>query len=53
VAALAAEFSADPSTWDYDETIDNVIFTPVGVQGQREMQWLNRPTFQQAVEFRP
>lgn len=52
VAALTAEFSADPSSWDYDETIDNVVFTPIGVQGQREMQWLNRPTFQQAVEFR-
>lgn len=53
VAALTEEFGAEPSTWDYDETLDNVVFTPVGVQGQREMQWLNRPTFQQAVEFKP
>ena len=53
VAALTEEFGADPSTWDYDETSDNVVFTAVGVQGQREMQWLNRPTFQQAVEFKP
>ena len=51
VAALTDEFGADPSSWDADEVADQVVFTPVGVQGQRHMQWLNRPTFQQAIEF--
>ena len=51
VAALTDEFSADPASWDVDEDADAVVFTPVGIQGQRHMQWLNRPTFQQAVEF--
>jgi acyl-homoserine lactone acylase PvdQ len=53
IDALTAEFSADPDSWDPDETADGVVFTPIGVQGQRVMQWLNRPTFQQAVEFKP
>ncbi|HEY7875300.1 MAG TPA: penicillin acylase family protein [Actinomycetota bacterium] len=53
IDALTSEFGADPSTWNPDEGVDSVVFTPVGVQGQRAMQWLNRPTFQQAVEFRP
>lgn len=51
IKALTDEFSADPSSWDADEARDEIVFTPVGVQGQRKMQWLNRPTFQQAVEF--
>jgi acyl-homoserine lactone acylase PvdQ len=52
IAALTDEFSADPSSWDADEAGDSIVFTAVGVQGQRAMQWLNRPTFQQAIEFR-
>jgi acyl-homoserine lactone acylase PvdQ len=53
IAALTDAFAADPSTWDPDESADSVVFTAVGIQGQREMQWLNRPTFQQAIEFKP
>lgn len=51
VKALEAEFGADPSTWDADEIGDQIDFTPVGLQDQPNMQWQNRPTFQQVLEF--
>ncbi|HYP23592.1 MAG TPA: penicillin acylase family protein [Actinomycetota bacterium] len=51
VAALEEEFGADPATWDADETGDQIDFTPVGLQDQPNMQWQNRPTFQQVLEF--
>ncbi len=52
IAELEAAFSEDPASWDVDETIDMIQFTPVGVQGQDAIQWQNRPTFQQVLEFR-
>lgn len=53
VKALEEEFGADPSTWDADEEGDQIDFTPVGLQDQPNMQWQNRPTFQQVLEFKP
>lgn len=52
VKVLEEEFGADPSTWDADEEGDQINFTPVGLQDQPNMQWQNRPTFQQVLEFR-
>ncbi len=52
IAELEAAFGADPSTWDPSEEDDDIQFSAVGIQGQDPMQWQNRPTFQQVVEFR-
>lgn len=52
VAALEARYGEDPSGWDANEEGDFIQFAPVGVQGQRPMQWQNRPTFQQVLQFR-
>ena len=51
VKALEDEFGAEPDTWDADEAGDQIDFTPVGLQDQPNMQWQNRPTFQQVLEF--
>lgn len=51
VTALEEEFGGDPTTWDADEEGDQIDFTPVGLQDQPNMQWQNRPTFQQVLEF--
>jgi hypothetical protein len=51
VEALETVYGADPATWDADETGDQIDFTPVGLQDQPNMQWQNRPTFQQVLEF--
>ncbi|HEX2239637.1 MAG TPA: penicillin acylase family protein, partial [Actinomycetota bacterium] len=52
VAALESEFGADPDSWDPIEESDYIQYTTLGVQGQEPMQWQNRPTFQQVLEFR-
>ena len=52
VKALEDEFGADPKTWDADEAGDQIDFRPVGLKDQPNMQWQNRPTFQQVLEFR-
>ncbi|MEA2432646.1 MAG: hypothetical protein QOG54_103 [Actinomycetota bacterium] len=52
IKALEDEFGADPATWDVDESAEFIQFTPVGIQGQDPMQWQNRPTFQQVLEFK-
>ena len=51
VAALEELFGEDPSGWDANEAGDQIDFTPVGLQDQPNMQWQNRPTFQQVLEF--
>lgn len=51
VKALEEEFGTDPSTWDADEIGDQIDFRPVGLKDQPNMQWQNRPTFQQVLEF--
>jgi acyl-homoserine lactone acylase PvdQ len=52
IESLEDAFGADPATWDVDEAADAIQFTAVGVQGQDPMQWQNRPTFQQVLEFK-
>ena len=51
IDALREQYGEDPSTWDVDEEAEKIAFTPIGVQGQTPIQWQNRPTFQQVVEF--
>jgi hypothetical protein len=51
VAALESRFGADPSTWDGGEEEDVIDYAPLGLVDQRDMQWQNRPTFQQVLEF--
>ena len=51
VTALEEKFGKDPKTWDVDEAAEQINFTPVGLQDQPNMQWQNRPTFQQVLEF--
>jgi acyl-homoserine lactone acylase PvdQ len=53
VAALEARDGADPASWNTDEEADQIQFAALGVQGQEPMQWQNRPTFQQVLEFAP
>jgi len=52
VKALESEFGSDPGTWDADEAGDQINYRPVGLKDQPNMQWQNRPTFQQVLEFR-
>jgi len=52
VKKLEEEFGADPSTWDADEEGDQIDFRPIGLKDQPNMQWQNRPTFQQVLEFK-
>jgi acyl-homoserine lactone acylase PvdQ len=51
IKTLEDEFGTDFSTWDADEVGDQIDFRPVGLKDQPNMQWQNRPTFQQVLEF--
>lgn len=51
IAELESAHDVDPATWDVDEDAEKIRFTPLGVQGQDPMQWQNRPTFQQVMQF--
>jgi len=52
VAALTARFSSsDPNAWSADPSKDAVIQRPVGVVSVPTIHWINRPTFQQAVQI--
>jgi acyl-homoserine lactone acylase PvdQ len=51
VDALQADFGQDPGTWDANEEEDRIQYTALGVLGLDSMQWQNRPTFQQVLEF--
>ncbi len=52
IRSLTEEFGSDPSKWDADEDKDKIRFRAIGIQGQDPIRWQNRPTFQQALEFR-
>jgi len=52
VKSLEEKFGADPATWDANEEADQIDYTAVGLQDQPNMQWQNRPTFQQILEFK-
>jgi acyl-homoserine lactone acylase PvdQ len=48
----AAQGTDDVSSWTYDKSEDAIVHTPLGVQGVDDIDWQNRPTFQQVVDFR-
>lgn len=41
-----------PSALTYDTSIDYIRATVAGIAGVRPIDWQNRPTFQQAVDYR-
>jgi acyl-homoserine lactone acylase PvdQ len=51
IAELTAAYGASPSGWDAQKNRDQINYAPVGIQDQASMQWQNRPTFQQILEF--
>ena len=51
VRALAAESKSTVSALTYDKTQDDIVPTTAGVVGTRNLDWQNRPTFQQVVNF--
>ncbi|HEX2030901.1 MAG TPA: penicillin acylase family protein [Actinomycetota bacterium] len=53
VGALEERFGEDPATWDANEAAERIRFVSIGVLGQPPIDWQNRPTFQQVVEFGP
>jgi hypothetical protein len=58
---ITANGSTDPSTWtqsseskDAGQTMpvfDAIQFRALGIVGQPAIDWQNRPTFQQVIEF--
>ena len=51
VRALAEQGVTSVSQLTYDKHIDDIRATTAGVVGVRDIDWQNRPTFQQVVEF--
>ncbi|MDQ1710568.1 MAG: hypothetical protein QOE45_18 [Frankiaceae bacterium] len=49
--AAAATLGGDPASWTYDKHRDDIRATTVGIVGSRDIDWQNRPTFQQVVAF--
>ncbi len=52
IGRLSEAYGSDPAGWEANEAGDRIQFSAVGVQGQDSMQWQNRPTFQQVLEFK-
>ncbi len=50
-AAMATENVGTPAALTYDKTRDDIISVTAGVVGVRPIDWQNRPTFQQVVQF--
>ncbi|MGH7337367.1 MAG: dockerin type I domain-containing protein, partial [Myxococcota bacterium] len=52
LAAAVAALGPNPATWDADEAGDRIQFAAAGTASIPDMDWVNRPTFQQVVEYR-
>ena len=52
LAAAVAALGPDPATWDANEAGDRIQFAAAGTASIPDMDWVNRPTFQQVVEYR-
>jgi hypothetical protein len=50
-AALATENVSSVRALTYDKHRDDIVSVPAGVTGVRRIDWQNRPTFQQVVQF--
>ena len=51
-AAQTAQGVSTPGALTYDKSIDYIRATAAGVVGVRPIDWQNRPTFQQVVDYR-
>ena len=49
--AEAAQGVDSPADLTYDKTVDSIVPTTGGVVGVRPIDWQNRPTFQQVVDY--
>ena len=49
--ALAEQGVASVAELTYDKHIDDIRATTAGVTGVRDIDWQNRPTFQQVVNY--
>jgi acyl-homoserine lactone acylase PvdQ len=52
LAAAVQSLGPNPATWDANEVGDHIQFSAAGTASVPDMTWVNRPTFQQAVEYR-
>ncbi len=52
LAAAVAALGPNPATWDANEAGDRIRFAAAGTASVPDMDWVNRPTFQQVVEYR-
>jgi hypothetical protein len=60
-AETRAYGSSDPATWtcargnqgggQCNPAADDIVFSPVGLESLQNLPWVNRPTFQQVVEY--
>ena len=50
-AALSTENASSVSDLTYDKSRDDIVSVAGGVVGVRRIDWQNRPTFQQVVQF--
>jgi hypothetical protein len=50
-AALKTEKVSSVDALTYDKSRDDIVSVAGGVVGARPMDWQNRPTFQQVVQF--
>jgi hypothetical protein len=49
--AAVAALGGAVGSWDYDESLDDILFSPLGVNAEYRIPWQNRPTFQQVLQF--
>ncbi|MCW2777560.1 MAG: hypothetical protein JWN17_1285, partial [Frankiales bacterium] len=50
-AALKAQGVSSPTALTYDKKLDDIRSTTAGLVGVREIDWQNRPTYQQVVHW--
>ena len=50
VASLQQRFGGGPDTWTVDKSMETIRFSAVGLVTVPEIDWQNRPTFQQLVQ---
>jgi hypothetical protein len=50
--AETAQGVTSPDALTYDKSLDYIVPTTGGVVGVRPIDWQNRPTFQQVVDYR-
>lgn len=51
VTSLEKRFGGDPNSWDVDEQRERIQFVPTALQKLPPIDWQNRGTFHQVLEF--